>query len=113
MGVAAPGVVAPGVAAAMVEVAVVTVGVATPTIAAERQRRRRRRRHAWGGWGRRSNGVRCPGCAVNDPLSSGYLCGRLPFRPLRLLHSALIENKALTPPERRLPRKLVGPARTL
>ena len=66
-----------------------------------------------GGGGRRSNGVPCPGCPVDDLLSSGYLPSRLPFRLLCLLHLSLIEKKALPPPERRFPGKLVGPARTL
>ena len=54
-----------------------------------------------------------PGYLVDDPLSSGHRRSRLPFRPFRLLHSALIENKALPPSEGGLPHKLVVSARTL
>ena len=66
-----------------------------------------------GGRGRSCNGVPCPFGPVDGFLCPGCCHGRFFFRPLRLLHVSLHLVKAFPPPERRFPRPLLSPPRTL
>ena len=52
-------------------------------------------------------------CDVDDLLCPDCRCGRLLFCPLCHLHFALLKKKALPPPERRVPRRLLTPPRKL